>query len=65
MDQATSEPNKPILKVVIGVIRDSTNKLLIAQRSSHQTFAGFWEFPGGKIEVGETPEQAFTSSCEQ
>jgi len=37
------------------VTRD--NKLLVCQRKSDDTFGGFWEFPGGKCEVGETLEQ--------
>ncbi len=32
--------------------------VLIARRASHKAMAGFWEFPGGKIEAGETPEQS-------
>lgn len=31
-------------------------QLLIARRAQHKSQAGFWEFPGGKIEMGETPE---------
>lgn len=38
------------------VVRDVT--ILSAQRSSSMSLPGMWEFPGGKIEAGETPEQA-------
>lgn len=37
------------------IFRD--NQVLIAKRAAHKSLAGYWEFPGGKIEAGETPEQ--------
>ena len=37
------------------IIKD--NKILITQRAPGQNLAGKWEFPGGKIELGETPQQ--------
>jgi len=44
------------IKVVAAIIRDD-NKIFATARG-YGEFAGSWEFPGGKIEVGETPEQA-------
>lgn len=46
------------MDVVIALILSADNKLLIAQRGSHQTHAGCWEFPGGKVEPGESLYQA-------
>lgn len=43
-------------RVVAAVIRDG-NKILSTKRG-HGEYRGFWEFPGGKIEAGETPEEA-------
>ncbi len=37
---------------------DDENRVLIAQRPEGKSMAGLWEFPGGKIEAGETPETA-------
>ena len=37
---------------------DSEHRVLIAQRPEGKPMAGLWEFPGGKVEAGETPEQA-------
>ena len=37
---------------------DADGRVLMAQRPDGKDYAGLWEFPGGKIEVGETPEQA-------
>ena len=37
---------------------DVDGRVLLAQRPDDKDMAGLWEFPGGKIELGETPEQA-------
>jgi 8-oxo-dGTP diphosphatase len=37
---------------------DADGRVLIAQRPEGRTMAGLWEFPGGKVDRGETPEQA-------
>jgi 8-oxo-dGTP diphosphatase len=37
---------------------DPDSRVLLAQRPSGKSMAGLWEFPGGKIEAGESPEQA-------
>lgn len=42
------------MHVAVGIIIDQNNKILIAERPSNKTKAGFWEFPGGKVEEGET-----------
>jgi 8-oxo-dGTP diphosphatase len=41
------------MHVVIGIIIDKNQKILIAQRLSHQEKGGLWEFPGGKVEANE------------
>lgn len=45
------------IRVTAAIIRDS-GSVLIARRRQGTHLAGFWEFPGGKIEPGETPEQS-------
>ena len=42
------------LQVVMGLIFNAQSQILVAQRQKHQDAAGLWEFPGGKIEPGET-----------
>jgi len=45
------------MKEVTAAIIINNGKVLIAQRAENQKLAGKWEFPGGKIESGETPEE--------
>ena len=56
--------NKP-LQVAAGVIKNSQGQLLIAQRKKHVHQGGLWEFPGGKIEVGETVSQALIRELQE
>jgi 8-oxo-dGTP diphosphatase len=49
------------LAVVAGVIYNpERNRILIARRPAHLHLGGFWEFPGGKIQPGESPRAALT-----
>ncbi len=48
----------PILTVVAAALIDADGRVLVAQRPAGTHLAGQWEFPGGKIEPGETPETA-------
>ena len=47
-----------MIDVVAAVIRNDKEKILIAQRNLKKSQGGLWEFPGGKIEAGETKEDA-------
>ena len=44
--------------MVAAALIDADNRVLIAQRPEGKSLAGLWEFPGGKIDPGERPEQA-------
>ena len=56
-DPDRSRPEKRI-HVVAGVITDARGRILLARRTEGRDLAGLWEFPGGKVDPGETPEQA-------
>lgn len=43
--------------VVAAALIDTDGRVLIAQRPEGKTLAGLWEFPGGKVEPGERPEE--------
>lgn len=46
-----------IVLVAACALVDPDNRVLLAQRPDGKTMAGLWEFPGGKLEAGERPEQ--------
>ena len=48
----------PILLVVACALIDADGRVLLAKRPVGRPLAGLWEFPGGKVEPGETPEAA-------
>ena len=45
------------MHVMAGVMLDASGRVLLAQRPPGKHLAGLWEFPGGKVEAGERPEQ--------
>lgn len=47
-----------VLRVACALIEDGRGRLLLAQRPAGKHLAGLWEFPGGKLEPGETPQAA-------
>lgn len=49
---------KKIILVSAVALIDVDGRVLLAQRPEGKSLAGLWEFPGGKVEVGETPEAA-------
>lgn len=48
----------PTVLVVAAALVDVDGRVLIAQRPEGKAMAGLWEFPGGKVELGESPETA-------
>jgi 8-oxo-dGTP diphosphatase len=47
-----------LVLVVACALIDADGRILLAQRPAGRSLAGLWEFPGGKLEAGERPEQA-------
>jgi len=41
------------IEVVVGIIHNSNNEVFIAKRQKNQFMDGYWELPGGKVELGE------------
>lgn len=70
-DDALAQPrplvpeNLKIVMVAAAALVDRDDRVLIAQRPEGKAMAGLWEFPGGKMKAGETPEFALMRELEE
>jgi 8-oxo-dGTP diphosphatase len=55
---AATGADKPVILVVAVALIDVDGRVLLAERPEGKSMAGLWEFPGGKVHDGETPEAA-------
>jgi 8-oxo-dGTP diphosphatase len=55
----------PLITVVAAVLMEPDGKILLAQRPLHKAHGGLWEFPGGKLDAGESPEEALCRELEE
>lgn len=60
-----SPSKRRVLPVVAAAVMNAGQQILIARRGEHETYAGQWEFPGGKIETGETPVNALVRELKE
>jgi 8-oxo-dGTP diphosphatase len=58
-------PDLPVVLVAAAALVDKDGRILIAQRPEGKSMAGLWEFPGGKVQQGETPEYALMRELEE
>jgi 8-oxo-dGTP diphosphatase len=56
---------RPITEVAVGIIISNDNEYLLANRPVGKPYEGYWEFPGGKIENGETTHQALVRELKE
>ncbi len=60
-----NENNLPIVYVVAGIFQNEKGEILLIQRPKNKPMPGLWEFPGGKLELGETPENALERELQE
>ena len=51
---------KNYVNVAVGILLDPQQQILLTQRQNHQSYSDYWEFPGGKLEIGEVALHALT-----
>ncbi|MFT7771817.1 NUDIX domain-containing protein [Roseateles sp.] len=56
---------RPITEVAVGVLVRADGQFLLTSRPEGKVYAGYWEFPGGKVEAGETVEQALARELQE
>jgi 8-oxo-dGTP diphosphatase len=54
-----------IVRVAVGILRRSDGRVLLAQRLAGTPYAGYWEFPGGKLEAGESAHDALVRELDE
>ncbi len=64
MPPAPPEPVTPLLVVAVALV-DADGRVLLQERPAGKSLAGLWEFPGGKIDPGETPEAALVRELKE
>ena len=62
LSEEIRKPEKKVIQVVGAVVRDGA-KVLVGRRPLDKSCGGLWEFIGGKIESGETPEETLAREC--
>ncbi|MCG3088367.1 (deoxy)nucleoside triphosphate pyrophosphohydrolase [Sporosarcina cyprini] len=53
------------IHVVAAIIHNTQGEILCARRSPHMPLSGYWEFPGGKVEEGESPQDALIREIQE
>jgi 8-oxo-dGTP diphosphatase len=57
--------DRPVTEVAVGVLIRPDGSFLLTSRPQGKVYEGYWEFPGGKLEAGETVEQALRRELEE
>jgi 8-oxo-dGTP diphosphatase len=57
--------DRAVVEVAVGVLLRADGAFLLTSRPAGKAYAGYWEFPGGKLEVGESVEQALRRELQE
>lgn len=58
-------PARPVVDVAVGLLIAPSGEFLLTSRPEGKVYAGYWEFPGGKLEAGESVEQALRRELQE
>ncbi len=64
-DGAEGVADKPVVLVAAAALIDADGRVLLTRRPPGKAMAGLWEFPGGKVDPGETPEHALVRELKE
>lgn len=64
-DSGLQTDTRPFTEVAVGLVFDAQGRVLMGQRPAGKAYAGWWEFPGGKIEARETVDAALARELEE
>lgn len=56
---------RPLVQVAVGILQRADGRFLLTSRPAGKAYAGYWEFPGGKVEAGETVEAALRRELQE
>ena len=64
-DLVVGQPERAVVDVAVGVLLQADGQFLLTSRPEGKVYAGYWEFPGGKLEAGESVEQALRRELQE
>lgn len=64
-DLSVGQSERAVVDVAVGVLLQADGQFLLTSRPEGKVYAGYWEFPGGKLEAGESVEQALRRELQE
>jgi 8-oxo-dGTP diphosphatase len=64
-DQGAGQAERTVVDVAVGVLLQADGHFLLTSRPEGKVYAGYWEFPGGKLEAGESVEHALRRELQE
>ncbi len=64
-DLSAGQFERAVVDVAVGVLLQADGHFLLTSRPEGKVYAGYWEFPGGKLEAGESVEQALRRELQE
>ena len=64
-DLSVGQAERAVVDVAVGVLLQADGQFLLTSRPEGKVYAGYWEFPGGKLEAGESVEQALRRELQE